>query len=210
MTSINKKLTRIDENISNLKNILEIPQDTEIEAIEKKLQPEKGIIITECNDNGFPSKIKMYGWKDYIPSYFFGMNMNEDRVMSRITDIYFENCSFTSIFREAFSFCSELESLHNLPDSIITIDDKAFRSCNALKLDRLPSQLSGTLGAQAFYTCENITIKTLPDGVTRLSNGTFGFCTSITQLSMKNVSYIAGSNPSGASTFYVCTGLKSL
>lgn len=47
MSSINEKLTRIDNSISGLKSALGISQEAQIETIEEKINPEKGLLITE-------------------------------------------------------------------------------------------------------------------------------------------------------------------
>ena len=66
MSSINEKLTRLDNSSSSLKSTLNISQNAEIEAIEKKIIPDVGFVIKEYDKNGYPTEIKLIGMTNCI------------------------------------------------------------------------------------------------------------------------------------------------
>lgn len=53
-----------------------------------------------------------------------------------------------------FSYCKSLESII-LPDSIMTIEDRAFAQCQSLKTITIPENVS-TIGNSAFYQCNSL------------------------------------------------------
>ncbi len=66
-----------------------------------------------------------------------------------------------------------------LPNSLVSIGDFAFHSCNALWIDLFPENLA-VIGNSAFYGCESLVIAEIPKSVTELGEWAFYGCDSIT------------------------------
>jgi len=86
MTTINEKLTRVDNNISNLKNILGISQDAEIEEIEKKINPEIGYIMKDYNESGYPTTLFINGITR-LPQYLCECDTDKTTLLSYLSNI---------------------------------------------------------------------------------------------------------------------------
>lgn len=63
-------------------------------------------------------------------------------------------------------------TLTTLPNSVKTIGDYAFSTCNAVALTSLPSSLIGTIGAQTFQNTA-VAISVIPEGVTAIGGSAF-------------------------------------
>lgn len=223
MGSINEKLTRIDNNISSLKNTLGISQDAKIETIEEKIIPKKGFIINEWDDNGNAINITYYG---NYPTFAFAMgntSVSENdcfiRALKNITineansyarwgfykntsleSVNFINCTENILFNsQSFYGCTNLKTV-NLPPCR-TLAAETFYNCTSLELSSLPSEIK-TIQTNAFENCKKITIKSLPY-VTHIDNA-FRTCTALTQMSLKNIEIVYSGG------FYNCTGLRCM
>lgn len=148
--------------------------------------PTKGFTIDEWDNNGYATKITVYGMAT-IPNYFFGVFNNT------------YNNSITTSLKKVI-----------LPDNITSIGEFAFASAQLLELDKLPNSLT-SIGKFSFNSCKKLKIKTIPDGVTSLPQSVFSFATDIKQISMNNIQtlYSNGSYTT-VSPFNNCTGLKSV
>ena len=112
--------------------------------------------------------------------------------------------SITSIPEECFRACASLTSIV-LPQSITSIENGAFASCNNLILDvsTLPSSIT-TIGSEAFVNCANVT------GTLNLPN-----LTNITGIAFRNTNITSISNLGSITTlsggtFYGCRNLTSV
>ena len=144
--------------------------------------PTKGYVINEWNSNGYPTDITTYGYTT-IPEYFF----------------------FNNVTNGNFKYSTNI----NLNNEITSIGQYAFCNCTNLALTSLPSNLT-SIGQSAFYNCTNLAIKSIPSGVTQIRNyNSFGYCTSLVQISMENVTYLNGAS-NNVGTFIQCTGLKKV
>ncbi len=63
----------------------------------------------------------------------------------------------------------------NLPSSLITIGDYAFRKCKNLEEIVIPNSVT-TIGIDAFDECGNLTSVTLGDSISTIGYGAFGSC----------------------------------
>ena len=127
--------------------------------------------------------------------------------------------SVTSIGSAAFSGCSSLTSV-TIPDSVTTIGNNAFRGCLSLQefIGKFASEdgrcliIDGTLkafapagltkytipdsvttiGIQAFYNCESLTIAIIGDSVTSIGECAFVYCVSLTSVYCKATTPPAG------------------
>lgn len=110
--------------------------------------------------------------------------------------------SITSIGSSAFSSCKSLPSI-DIPESVTNIGSFAFAICTSLTDMVIPSgvtsintsvfassslqsiQLPNTItsiGNKAFNDCRNLTSITIPSGVTFIPLETFGYCTSLKEI----------------------------
>ena len=93
-----------------------------------------------------------------------------------------------------------------IPDSVTTIGEWAFFSCDSLTSVAFGenSQLT-TIGDYAFCACYSLTSITIPDGVTTIGSSAFQNCTSLTSVTIPD-----GVTTIGSSAFYNCTRLTSI
>lgn len=104
----------------------------------------------------------------------------------------------------AFNHCSRLQSI-TIPDGITAIGDTTFSGCSHLAVIRFPNSITH-IGSSAFGDCSSLTTITLPSsvnyigpyafhncalrsivipsGVTRIYEGTFKDCTTLTQVTI--------------------------
>ena len=89
-----------------------------------------------------------------------------------------------------------------IPDSVTTIGDYAFESCEGLTNVTIPNSVT-TIGGSAFRSCEGLTDVTIPNSVTTIGSSAFQSCefTSIT---------IPNSVTSMSSAFTACSYLTSV
>lgn len=84
------------------------------------------------------------------------------------------------------------------------IRDNAFYSCSNLTLTSLPSSVIA-IGAYAFYNCSNLALTSLPNTVTTIKNRAFYNCYNLVLTSLPSSVTTIGSY-----AFQYCTGLVSL
>ncbi len=108
-----------------------------------------------------------------------------------------------SIEQSAFSWCSNLTSIH-IPDGVITIGDHAFSWCNNLTNINIPDGVT-TIGDSAFRGCSSLTSIHIPDGVITIGPWAFESCDSLTSITIPD-----GVTTIGESTFQLCSSLKSI
>ncbi len=133
--------------------------------------------------------------------------------ISELPDRIFDGCvilesvSFpvvTSIGDSAFKNCESLESIA-FESGLASIGNRAFESCTSLATITLPDTVTAigsgcfwecpfesinlkgveTVGANAFYKCENITSLELPNAVS-LGERAFYYCDSLTEITIGN------------------------
>ena len=125
-----------------------------------------------------------------------------------------------------FSGCEKLAAI-TLPDSVTTIDNKAFYKCTSLTSVTLPDSVT-LIGNEAFNGCKSLTSVTIPDSVTSIEDGIFENCTSLTTVtipdsvtsigkgafesctSLTNVTIPDSVTFIGSEAFYGCSNLKSM
>jgi len=102
-----------------------------------------------------------------------------------------------------FCGCTSLESII-LPDSIIFIDDSAFKGCTGLESITIPDRVT-KIGQAAFSGCTELTFITIGDSVTSIGEWAFEGCIGLTFIDIPDsVTYIGGS------AFEGCTGLQEI
>jgi hypothetical protein len=122
------------------------------------------------------------------------------------TDIIIPNVindkSVTSIGYNAF-FGSSLVSI-TIPDSVNTIEDFAFRSCQVLISISIPGSVS-YIGDSAFFECSSLPSIDIPNSVTSISDSIFILCISLISINLPNSIKSIGSYAFGS-----CSALRSI
>lgn len=85
--------------------------------------------------------------------------------------------SVTSIDERAFVACNRLQRVV-LPGGITKIPDSAFAHCTSLTSIVLPDSVT-SVGERAFEYCDVLTSISIPDGVTNIGKGAFAGCGSL-------------------------------
>lgn len=136
---------------------------------------------------------EMYNYSD--PSYSpFGYT---DIVSVEIED------GITSIGKYAFYACESLESVV-MPDSIATVESRAFESCCLLSEIRFSESLS-FIGEGAFAGCESLTDVVLLNNSVSVSKTAFQYC-----VSLSDVLFHGSIEEIGANAFFGCSNLSKI
>lgn len=93
--------------------------------------PVTGIYFLNPNNNGYPTKIKISGFRFENKETKFPLVFN-DKIFRYVENIEFINCDFKYFSDGAFSGCSSLTTV-NLPSGVTSIGIQAFDSCRSLK-----------------------------------------------------------------------------
>lgn len=191
--------------------------------------PEKGLVVNEWDNNGYATKVTVYGIT-VLPACTFGATSSSYLSMlgKSLTEVILPS-ELTEISSYAFAFCTSLVTAE-LPDTITTIRDNGFNGCSNLLLTSLPNNLT-YIGTYGFYNCSKLAITSLPEGLKKIEEYTFNGCknieiktlpsiqtiaqrsfqncTSITQLSANNLTGVAGSG-TGNGAFVGCSKLVAV
>lgn len=109
----------------------------------------------------------------------------------------------TSIGKNAFSLCTNLESI-TIPKSVTSIGWGAFQGCSSLMSITIPESVT-SIGEDAFYGCENLRSITIPEGVTSIGWKAFKGCSRLMSITIPE-----GVTSIGDSAFEDCRGLTSI
>lgn len=205
-----------EENLTNIANSIREKTGTEdtykpsemasaISSIEAGASvPEKGIVINEWNENGFPTSLTVVGMTD-VPNYYLSTSSNSStHFLDVVTEIILpegiqtlgNNClngydkllqmelpeSLTSIGNYTFSGNTGMVISH-IPDGVTSIGDSAFYKCYAINITELPSALNH-IGSSAFDNCRIMSITKVPEGVTEIASSAFYSCRAIATLEL--------------------------
>ena len=97
--------------------------------------------------------------------------------------------SVTSIGENAFRDCSGLKSI-DIPNSVTNIGDGAFYGCGELKSIDIPNSVT-SIGVGTFGKCSGLTSITIPNSVISIGDGAFNGCFSLDTIFIpKNVEII--------------------
>ena len=163
-------------------------------------RPEKPVVVplsTEVTD------------EDRAEAYTdeYGVKFSPDRKrLLRVPDdldSYTIPDTVTTICDQAFYSCESLTSL-TIPDSVTSIGNETFYACHSLTSLAIPDSVT-YIGDNAFWACHNLTSLTIPNSVTSIGDRAFWGCSRLTSLTIPNsVTAI------GESAFWDCSSLTSL
>ena len=91
-----------------------------------------------------------------------------------------------------------------IPDSVISIDNYAFYSCDSLTSVTIGNGVT-SIGVEAFKGCTSLTNVTIGNNVTNIGNSAFYYCTSLASVTIGN-----GVTSIGKYAFYYCGSLTSV
>ena len=143
--------------------------------------PVTGIYFLNPNDNGFPTKIKVSGFKLKNKETPFPIIFNDEN-FRHIEDVEFINCDFKYFQNSVFANCSLLTRV-NLYDGLTKISDGAFASCTSLTTIDLPDSLT-TIGGSTFRDCWRLTNVKFPDSLNIINAYAFWNCKSLTRINL--------------------------
>ena len=149
-----------------------------------------------------------------------------------LTSIAFPH-SVTTIGAYAFDYCTSLASI-SIPNSVTSIGEGAFRGCSSLLSIAIPESVT-SIGDSVFAKCSSLRSFsgkyasqnglylidqgcmiavasgamvgsiTIPEGVSSIGNGTFGFCSNLAEISIPE-----GVSSIGNRAFESCSSLTSI
>ena len=237
ITTVVDEIERIKTNIENAYTSLEeigatLPEERNSDNLQIVIKEvptggseiTKGVIINECDSDGYPIDVSVVGMTSIPDNYFYysaypngllskvGSNWHLPNNLTSIGNYGFYNCSkmtidklpdsITSIGQYAFSGCSGLQ-LTSLPNSLETIGNNAFESTSS-PITSLPDSLT-SLGSYCFNNNYYLDIKSVPAGITVIPSYCFQYCNKLTELTLLgNITKI------DVYAFYNCTKLSKL
>ena len=109
----------------------------------------------------------------------------------------------TSIGKNAFSLCTNLESI-TIPKSVTSIGWGAFQECGSLKSITIPEGVT-SIERSVFYECSSLTSITIPKSVTSIGWSAFQGCSSL-----KSITIPEGVTSIEWGAFQGCSSLMSI
>lgn len=121
-----------------------------------------------------------------------------------ITKVYIPD-SVTTINSKAFQNCTSLTDIVFVNNSkLTTIGDRVFDGCSNLTSISIPDSVIN-IGEYAFRNCESLTNVEIPNKITTISEGLFTLCDNLASITLPNsITNI------GVSAFHDCTNLTTV
>lgn len=118
-----------------------------------------------------------------VYTFFSDDTLSSYNILSEVTYLD-KTYPVTTIEAEAF-YCFYEAAEIILPDTITSIGDYAFDSCEGITSLKLPASLT-TIGEYAFNACSSLTDIEIPDSVTSIGCGAFYDCLSLKEIKLPN------------------------
>lgn len=93
----------------------------------------------------------------------------------------FNKKKITSISARAFNGCNGVRFIYVIGNSLLKIDEFAFKDCSNLKLITLPDSLT-EIGPRAFWDCDVLRSVTVGTGLTTIGSEAFSGCRNLTAI----------------------------
>ncbi len=118
---------------------------------------------------------------------FKGMDGLEEIVVAEENETYSsEGCVLYNKDRSTLLRCPPaFEGSFNIPESVTSIQKKAFAECSGLTSVTIPTSVT-SIGEYAFNGCTGLTAVVIPDSVTEMGEGVFKDCSGLTSLAIPN------------------------
>ena len=118
--------------------------------------------------------------------------------------IYEDDVLFNENKSKIISFRNKNIELYAIPDSVISIGDRAFSGCRSLSCIVIPNSVT-SIEDRAFSGCRSLSSIVIPDSVTNIEEGAFYYCSSLSSIVIpSSVTSI------GDTTFANCHSLSSI
>lgn len=184
----------------------------------KSIWDGEGVKITGIRSKNKPLNIV----KLIIPAKIKGMSVKQISFeeedfnnLARIESIELPD-TIESIADNAFKCCESLTTI-NLPSSLIEIGNNAFANCSSLKSINLPPSLK-RIEDNAFMNCSSLEEINLPPSLIKIGSGAFSRCYSLKKIEIpKYIASLSCRNtvwwdldPQAYGVFSFCISLKSV
>ena len=148
--------------------------------------------VTSIGDGAFASCTSLTGiWAAEGSSHYasdaFGVLFNKDKTTlvqcpGAFSGSYAIPDSMTSIDWRAFAGCTSLTSV-TIPSSVTSIGGATFSDCSSLTSVTIPSGVT-SIRDYTFNGCTSLTSVTIPDSVTSIGGWAFSYCKSLTSVTI--------------------------
>ena len=162
----------------------------------------------------FPETLKFIGdgafaqtditGKIVLPSNLKTLGNEAFAICERLEEVDFNRCEIERLNTGLFEYCTELESVKNISDNTLYIEDYAFYNCLSLKNIEIPRRLA-RIGNLVFYGSGVTDVDMSSDGIQlkELKNNEFTFCGNL-----ETVRFPESFESIALSTFDNCPNLK--
>ena len=137
-----------------------------------------------------------------LSPWFSGPSPSQSAYFSSIKSVVIPN-TITSIDNKAFYRCTGLTSI-TIPDTVTSIGGGAFSGCSGLISCTIGSGIT-SIGDYAFWGCSGLTSIDIPSGVTSIGDNAFRYCSGLTSIDIPS-----GVTSIGDYAFQGCPGLTSI
>lgn len=118
--------------------------------------------------------------------------------------VYDGNTEYTLVRIGYMAFYGTNVSSVSIPESVTTIEERAFYNCKTLESVNIPKGLK-EIGSHTFYGCGNLRDISLPENLVEIGHYAFQGCSSITSVTIPETVTNIGIN-----AFYGCVSLTSV
>lgn len=148
--------------------------------------PTKGLILSDWDNDGYPTKAEIVGMTG-IPNSYFQLDASSSNVLKNVTNIKLPN-NITSIGWYAFAY-SGITGI-DLPNTLTTLSPNTFSYCKKLISIVIPNSVN-SIGNVCFGNCSNLINVALSNEITAIGTQTFISCSKLENINLENIVTIA-------------------